>query len=125
MQLPEIVAHQWAITTETLLDDLERLDPQRVQAVDYTRFVADPDEQVARIARWAGLSWDRQLGQGLPLSKTTVSRPNPDKWRRIEPIITAIWPIVAKADARAKLFLQQRGALDEAPVAPERKASSL
>ena len=125
MQLPEIVAHQWAITTETLLDDLERLDPLRIQAVDYTRFVADPDEQVARIARWAGLSWDRQLGQELPLSKTTVSRPNPDKWRRIEPIITAIWPIVAKADARAKLFLQQRGALDEEPVAPERKASSL
>ena len=35
MQLPEIVAHQWAITTEILLDDLERLGEGRVQAIDY------------------------------------------------------------------------------------------
>lgn len=124
MQLPEIVAHQWAITTETLLDDLEQLDSERVLAVDYTLFVASPDEQVERIAHWAGLSWDRQLGAALPLSKTTVSRPNPDKWRRIEPVIASIWPIVAKADARAKDFLRQRSSFNDAARGTERKALS-
>jgi hypothetical protein len=110
LQLPEVVAHQWAITTDTLLDDLEKLDPARIQVVDYATFLTTPQAEVERLAAGAGLSWDRAVGANLPLSKTTVSTPDRDKWRRIAPVIEAIWPIVERADARARSFLEERGA---------------
>ena len=108
MQLPEIVAHQWAITTEVLLDDLERLEDGRVQAIDYGSFLAAPQAEMERIATGLGLGWDRQLGDTLPLSKTTVSRPDRQKWRRMEQVIQSVWPIVEKTDTRARQFLAER-----------------
>ena len=108
LQLPEVVARQWAITTETLIDDLRKLEQGRVQAIDYRAFLNSPQAEVEQLAQAVGLTWDRQLGQTLPLSKTTVSRPNAEKWRRIEPVIQAVWPIVEGADRRAREFLEER-----------------
>jgi hypothetical protein len=111
MQIPEAVAHQWAITTETMLDDLEKIDPARVEVVDYSRFLGEPQGEIERLAKALGLSWDRPLGDTLPPSKTTVSAPDPDKWRRIAQVVEGIWPIVEKADRRAREFLKSRGVL--------------
>lgn len=108
--LHEIVAHQWAITTSLLLDDLEGRPPERVQAVDYGTFLSDPQAAMERLAPALGLSWDRQLGTQLPLSKTTVSHPRPDKWKRIAPAIEAAWPIIEQTDERARAFVRERGA---------------
>ena len=108
MSLPEIVAHQWTITTEILLDDLERLPTSRVQAIDYGTFLDSPQAEIERIAGGLGVGWDRQLGSTLPLSKTTVSQPDRQKWRRAEQAIQSVWPIVEKAEARARKFLAER-----------------
>lgn len=108
--LQEIVAHQWTITTSVLLDDLEALPRERVAVVDYGAFLSDPQAAMERLAPALGLSWDRQLGTHLPLSKTTVSDPRPDKWKRIGPAIEAVWPIIQQADERARAFVGERGA---------------
>jgi hypothetical protein len=108
MQIPEIVAHQWAITTEVLLDDLERLGEGRVQAIDYGTFLGSPQSEMERLAAAVGLGWDRKLGDTLPLSKTTVSKPDRQKWRRLAHVIEAVWPIVEQADERARQFLADR-----------------
>jgi len=108
MQLPEIVARQWAITTEILLDDLERLGDGRVQAIDYGSLIDSPQTEMERLTAGLGLDWDRQLGDTLPLSKTTVSKPDRQKWRRLEHVIQAVLPIVEKADSRARKFLAER-----------------
>jgi len=104
LPLPQIVAHQWAITTTTMLDDLAALAPERVRAVRYVDFVADPDARISSLVRSLGFEWDRPLDQALPLSKYTLSRPDPDKWRRLEQYITPVLPIVAEADERARAF---------------------
>lgn len=108
LSLPEIVAHQWAITTDILLDDLARLPPDRVHVLDYGELLASPQQQVERLAQKLGLDWDRQLGPRLPLSKTTVTEPRPDKWRAIEPLLPTLGPIVEEADARAHAFVAER-----------------
>lgn len=115
LQLPQIVARQWAITTELLIDDLERLDADRVHAMDYGDFLNSPQVEMERLAAAVGLQWDRTLAGPLPLSKTTLSKPNPEKWRQIEPVMDAIWALVEKTDARAREFLERRRALS--PVA--------
>ena len=105
LALPVVVAHQWSIATNILLDDLERLPRERLRVVDHGQFLGEPGAVVEALARSLDLGWDRQLGAELPLSKTTVSKPWPDKWRRLEPAINEVWPIVEAADARARAFV--------------------
>ena len=104
--LPQIVAQQWATTVETLVADLSALPAERVRAISYDDFLAAPGEAAAALARSVGAGWDRELAE-LPLSKTTVSRPAKDKWRRAEPLIEQVWPIVADADANARDFAER------------------
>lgn len=108
--LPEVVAHQWATTTSILLEDLEALAPERVLALDYAEFLASPQLAAERLCGSLGLGWDRRLADRLPLSATTLSAPRPDKWRSAEAMIDSVWPVVDRADARARAFLQSRSA---------------
>jgi len=105
--LPEIVARQWAVTTGILLDDLSHLPAERLLAADYGELLADPQATMRRLARGLGVEWDAELPASLPYSKTTYSRPSPDKWRRLEAQIEAVWPIVEAADSRARAFLER------------------
>lgn len=106
--LPMVVAHQWATTTRIMLDDLETLPPDRVKVMAHDRFLADPQGTSTELTRSLDLGWDRELGGQLPLSKVTVSRPSPDKWRRLEREIESVMPIVKEADERARQFLTER-----------------
>jgi hypothetical protein len=103
--LPVIVAHQWATTTDLMLDDLARIPRDRLRAVDHGEFLAHPQQAMESLAGSLGLGWDRRLGGDLPLSRTTVSPPAPDKWRRFEKFIEPVWPIVERADARARALM--------------------
>lgn len=108
LSLPEIVAHQWAITTETMLNDLEQLPEDQVAAIEYGAFLDSPQGEVERLTASIGLGWDQRLGDTLPLSKTTVSQPDRQKWRRMEQAIQSVWPIVEQVDLRAQKFLDCR-----------------
>jgi len=110
LPLPEIVARQWATTLEMLVADLAGLPAKRVRALSYSDFLADPAAVVGKLANSVGIGWDRALGGELPVSKTTVSKPAPDKWRRWEAEIEAVMPIVAGADSRARQFAEDRAA---------------
>lgn len=106
MSLPQIVAHQWSITTNALLVDLEKIEPGRVEVIEYAAFLASPQKEAQRLAHAVGLDWDRSLAEKLPLSKTTVSQPDKDKWRRMEAAIQSVWPIIEDTDRRARQFLE-------------------
>ena len=108
LNLMQIVAQQWATTTEALLDDLEEITPDHVHALEYGAFLAAPQAEATRLAKAIGLEWDRSLGDQLPLSKTTLTQPAKDKWRRMEGAIQSVWPIVERADTRARRFLETR-----------------
>lgn len=105
--LPEVVAAQWAATTEILIGDLESLPRERVRLIDYDRFIAEPQAEIDRLTRSLGLDWDQQLGPTLPLSRFTVSRPAEDKWIRLAPVIEEVLPLVMGADESARAFVAQ------------------
>ncbi len=105
-ELPEIVANQWTATTEALVDDLAALPAARVIGLDYGELLADPQATMVRLSAALGLEWDAQLPAALPLSKTTYSRPLPEKWRRLEAQIEGVQPIFEAADAKARTFLE-------------------
>ena len=103
--LEQIVAAQWEITTQTLLDDLSALPAGRVQVVHYDAFLADPASEVARLCESLGLSWDRPLANALPLSRYTVSKPAAEKWRRHADMIEQVLPGLQATRDRAERFV--------------------
>ena len=105
--LSVVVAQQWTTTTDLLLDDLEKIPRERLRAVHQAEFLAAPQRTTETLAAALDLGWDRPLGNALPLSRTTLSPPSPDKWRRYAPIIDSVWPIVERADNRARAFLER------------------
>ena len=107
--LPEVVAAQWATTTEILVGDLDALPKERVRALEYDRFIADPQAEMERLTGSLELDWDQQLGPSLPPSRFTTSRPGKDKWMRLAPVIESVLPTVGRADERARAFLRRCG----------------
>ncbi|HWF01466.1 MAG TPA: sulfotransferase [Caulobacteraceae bacterium] len=112
--LHEIVAHQWATTTRTLVSDLSALPGDRVLRLRYEDLIAAPAAEIRRVCVALGLGWDRPLGADLPLSRFTVSPPDPQKWRSRAAEIEAVLPLVAQAGALADEFLSRGGASSSA-----------
>jgi hypothetical protein len=92
--LAEIAAFQWCAANETILRDLRELDRAHWRAVRYRDLLDDGAETVRGIAEFAGLPFDGPLRERasapLPLSRTTVSPPDRDKWRRHAEAIEAL-----------------------------------
>jgi hypothetical protein len=105
LPLPRIVAEQWRCTTNVMLDDLQSLPADRWIALRYDAFIAQPDARIRELCAVLGLAWDQPLGQALPLSRFTLSPPDPDKWRRhaavIEPLLPGLQATIDRADRMA------------------------
>ncbi len=84
--LAEIAAFQWAAGNRIVPDELGKLDPGRWTTVSYEQLLQDPVKTLATLADFAGL--DAPAGDvspgSMPLSRTTLTPPHPDKWRRHE-----------------------------------------
>jgi hypothetical protein len=106
LPLPQLVSRQWEACMRILLDDLATVPATDRIGLDYGDFVADPQGQVQRLCQWAGWDWDRQLGAALPLSRYTMTPPDPEKWRRhaagIEPELARLNALVERARAAAR-----------------------
>jgi hypothetical protein len=109
LPLHEVVAHQWAITTSTMIGDLRKLPRSRVHIIDHSRLIDDPQATVTQLCASLDLHWDGALKNRLPLSKTVVSPPRADKWKAVGPLIDRALPIIAEADRDARAFLAEHG----------------
>ncbi len=99
--LPEVVATQWQVTTNLLLDDLAALPAAQRVVARYDALVADPGAEIARLCAALGFGWDRPIDGPLPLANHTVSAPQADKWRRREvelaPQLARLAPTIERA----------------------------
>ena len=102
--LPEVVADQWSKIQTTLLDDLERLGPERVHAVDYAGLTEDPATVLAKVSEFAEIDLDPPPTP-LPLASTTLTPPDPEKWRRHEEALTPMLAVIEPIAARARGLL--------------------
>ena len=100
----EIVAEQWRVTTEQLLDDLAALPPERVLVARYDALLSDPQSEVARLCAALDLRWDHSLAGALPPSRHTLTAPAPDKWRKHAAEIEAVLEQLSDTIARAERF---------------------
>lgn len=100
--LPEVVAGQWATATRILLDDLQRLPRERWHVTRYDDLVRRPSAEVHRLRTIGRFGWDCELGDRLPLSRSTLTPPRPNKWRANGAEVEAVLPLIDEQARRAQ-----------------------
>jgi hypothetical protein len=102
--LEEVVAFQWRVANEAILDDLADLPRERWITTRYEALVANPRAEIANVLEFARLAMDARLeaylATPLPLSKHTHTRPGPDKWKQNEKEIERVMPQLEAIAAR-------------------------
>jgi hypothetical protein len=104
--LEEICAWSWMRHVITADEGLGEIPEAHKRLVKYEDLAADPEALLRRLAAFAGMTWTESAASYLarpPLSRTTVSAPEPDKWRRlhgarIQQVLPTISPILKKFD---------------------------
>jgi uncharacterized protein (TIGR03032 family) len=102
--LADIVANQWASAVTCVLDDLEALPPESWCVASYDRLLSEPQAEIERVCKFVEIGWDRTLDGPLPLSRTTLTSPDPEKWRRNAAELESMLPIVQETATRARML---------------------
>ncbi|HEX2224967.1 MAG TPA: TIGR03032 family protein, partial [Thermoanaerobaculia bacterium] len=123
-ELAEIAVRQWHAATSQLLDDLEILPPGRWCVSGYDRLVADPQAEIRRLCEFLDLGFDRALTAPLPLSRHTLTSPEPEKWRHNGEELKPVLPLVTEVAQRARALFAAPPALRPARPAAERLAET-
>ena len=100
----EIARAQWSRTTETLLDDLEQLSPERWCVVDHAALLSDPRAELERLCGFLDLRAEENVSAPMRLlrdaratAKRTEEAPPPE--------VEALVPEMAALDERARDLL--------------------
>ena len=104
--IAEIAAFQWCSSNDAIVDALTTLETSLVKLADYSSLIQDPGAVLADISSSLGL--EEQLGQSLKgdlaLSRTTVSKPRADKWRRHQAEIEPLLPMLSRTQDAIDVF---------------------
>ncbi len=96
--LEQIAAFQWTSANIHILDDLAKIPPHCWTSVSYTELIGDPQNQIRRLCRFAGVPFDKRMAEitskTLPWSHSTLTPPSADKWKKNEKEIMSVLPSV-------------------------------
>lgn len=90
--LAEIAAFQWRAANDAIIDALAALPDDRYVVLGYEELIDDPNGAVQRICDFADIEMTIRPARPLPLSRTSLTPPRPDKWREHEATIEALRP---------------------------------
>jgi uncharacterized protein (TIGR03032 family) len=82
--LAEIAARQWSEINSRIMADLAEVPAADWCAISYADVVANPQAAAVRLCRFAGVEWSEEVSGSLPLSRYTLTPPEPGKWRKNE-----------------------------------------
>lgn len=106
--LAEIAAFQWSVSNQIVLDDLAVIPDERWTSVNYDSLVANPQPEFMRLCRFAGVDADNIPASPLPLSRTTLTPPHPDKWQQYEHEIVPLLPVLDAVSDRIAAATENR-----------------
>ncbi|MCG8419598.1 MAG: sulfotransferase [Proteobacteria bacterium] len=96
--IAEVAAFQWSAANRTIIDDLAAWPRDRWCVLDYTELLRYPERQIRRVCRRCGVPVDdglaRALREPIPVSRSAISPPAPDKWRRHQSVLEPLMPRV-------------------------------
>lgn len=104
--LAEIAAFQWAQSNQEILDHLSQLPEHKSICLDYQTLIDRPADTLAKISNFAGNKHPANISNAspLPLSATTTSPPDANKWKAHEKEIEAQMPALKNLLKRIQGF---------------------
>ena len=107
--LGKIAATQWQVSHQYILDDLAKIEPHRCYGVNYKDLVKDTQKEIEKLCKFANIQWNQDISkEKLPLSRYTVTPPNPQKWKKnasaIKPFLSKMQPTVKRAKKAIQNF---------------------
>src|SRR5262249_32796444 len=81
--LPEIVTEQWLRLTQTLLDDLEALAPERWCVTDFKSLLNDPTKEVERICEFVAIDAAPEVTRPLRSLRDQLAVSNGDSGGKV------------------------------------------
>ncbi|MGK7296820.1 MAG: sulfotransferase [Candidatus Wenzhouxiangella sp. M2_3B_020] len=102
-----IAAHQWRAAHEAMLERFEQLPAERVVTLRYESLRVEPEAALKRLCAALNVAIPDVEG-ALPLSRHTLTPPDPDKWRRNADDLERVLPMVEDTRRRIEEFLQLR-----------------
>ncbi len=111
--IEEIAAFQWASANQTALDDLTSLPHDRWCSVSYADLTAKPEAELRRLCEFAGLQFEPDAtvqDSRLAHSRTTLTPPSDDKWKKNADLIERIIPTVQPVFERIAEVTRQHAA---------------
>lgn len=101
-----IAARQWQVAHEAMLDALESGRFERVIPVRYEDLIEQPEETLSSLCETLELTPPPFDGE-LPLSRTTLDQPAPDKWKRNAEALERVLPAVEGTWQRIEQWLSR------------------
>lgn len=102
--LAEIVASQWRVANESILQALAALPRERWRVLDYATLISDAPSVFERACKFTQLADAGDLAQKLPrqlpYSRYTLTPPAADKWRRHAVELSPVLPALAELTMR-------------------------
>ena len=88
--LAEIASFQWTQTNAMVMEQLCGLSQEQWIKVSYQDLITQPEQELDRLNEFVGANSQQLSHLDMALSKTTVSVPHPDKWKKFEKEIMAL-----------------------------------
>lgn len=104
--ISEIAAFQWAAANSSILKGLKPLTDNRWIKCSYTELVENTFDTIRMLCDFIGVPFNNAIyeraNSALPLSQTTISVPDKDKWKRHGSEIDALTDYYAELEIRLR-----------------------
>jgi hypothetical protein len=101
----EVATRQWMDINAQIMSDLESVPRADWCMISYNDVIADPQGAAARLWDFADVPSSAPLTAPLPLSRFTLTRPAPGKWRKNEGEISSCLGFAEQVAGQAKRLL--------------------
>jgi hypothetical protein len=91
--LAEIACFQWMQCNQMIMNSLQQLDTRRWISTSYDTFLSNPEQTIDKLLRFSNIELAQlNTTEILQPSRTTITTPDPDKWKKYQHEILALLP---------------------------------
>ena len=77
----DIAAFQWLAANQSIIENLGDLSSENLISLSYQQLIENPSQALGCLANFCGIDTPVELPTTLPLSRTTVTPPDTNKWK--------------------------------------------
>jgi hypothetical protein len=108
--IAEIACFQWKASNNKIMTDLKELPPSKWTSLEYKSLVNKPYKSIKKLAKFCGINekLNKSTFENLSLSKTSISKPNKNKWKKHKDSISPFLADLESLYEEVKVFCNNK-----------------